>query len=106
MPSIKPGVVDAQCRSIEVCGALHVWPALASLGNDPDVLDGAAFQDPTAMDLAAASVLGSLFAVSDEVHVPAPDQEGVKAHPFGTIRGGVLAVECRDEGCWYACNHG
>src|SRR5262249_6963027 len=68
MPGIEAGIVDAQRRAVE-----HA-------GQNPDVLDGAAFEHPAEVNLTNVLVLCAVVAMDDCVHGPASNQPAIEFH--------------------------
>src|SRR5262245_23242110 len=66
VPGIDVGVVDAQRRAVE------------DARQNPDILDGAAFENPAEMDFALAFVLAAVVEMDDGVHFPVADQPAVQ----------------------------
>src|SRR5882672_10224404 len=87
MPSVETGIVDPQRGAVK------------DARQDPDVLDGAAFEHPAEMNFAPAALLGAVVLMNDGIHLPVADQPAVKTHLVGAVGRRAAGMERVDKGC-------
>src|SRR5439155_24739367 len=98
-PGIDIGVVDPDGRSKPVAGdrkRRRIRP-LSQPRYHPDVLDGAAFEDPAKMDFARAFMARAIGGMRDDLCVPIPDEPAIKLQLFRSVRCRLLGVQNRNQ---------
>jgi len=88
MPGVYSRIVDAQRRAAE------------DSGQNPHVLDGAAFEHPAEMNFALAVMLGAVVAVYGRAKSPASDQPTIESHLVGAIGCRAVATKRVDKRTW------
>jgi hypothetical protein len=95
-PRIEIRIVDAQRRSVPISGPGKLPDASASVlqaRDHPDILDGAALQDPTGVNLAATGVRRPVLAYRGDIELPLPDQPRKQLQLRPALRVGGIGVE-------------
>src|SRR5262249_16524992 len=99
VPGVKPGIIGAQRRAVDVDVALGVTQAPGTpRRHDPDVLNGAAFENPAEVPFARPPSPCSVWQIAGDIEIPGADQPGIKIHVGPTIGGGAAGLERRQEG--------
>src|SRR5439155_14112315 len=93
------GIVDPDGRSKPIAGdgkRRRIRP-LRQARYHPDVLDGAAFEDPAKMDFARAFMACAIGGMGDDLCVPIPDEPAIKLQLFRSVRCRRLGMQNRNQ---------
>src|ERR1700737_397673 len=92
LPCVDPRIVNPQRRAIGIdVGRGSAMTQFAASRHDPDILDGAAFQNPAEMPLALTLTLRPVVEKPGDVEIPGADQPSVEVHLAGAIGGRAVS---------------